>query len=98
MKDYFRNANDSTLVEVNGEGIERALGEAVRCENDPNCGNEPDNIWDWMTINYYDKQSEFTREQRDEYYEALRKDIARMIAQDVDPELFRKLGFTEEIT
>ena len=82
-----------------GERIGDILMGEIECAKDPNCGaGAPDNVYDWIRLNYVDhmheSQYEDTQKIRSDYYKALAEDISNMVAYTIPDKLMAELTDT----
>ena len=64
---------------MTGEGITEVLINEIECQNDPDCHDRPEDIFEWLEDQYLNHQSSETFAMREEYYELLREDVVYMI-------------------
>ena len=64
------------------------------CDCNP---SPPEDAFDWLEQNYYRKQRPETQILRNQYYDSLAEDVSRMLAFKMPDEMYRRLGFTDEL-
>jgi len=74
--DYLRGDD---YTQMTGEGITEVLINEIECQNDPDCHDRPEDIFEWLEDQYLNHQSSETFAMREEYYELLREDVVYMI-------------------
>ena len=75
VTDYFKSQE---FMHRNEDGIADYLGGGEE---------EVDDIWEWLEQNFYDYQSEATKDALHEYFDLLRPEIAHTIAYEVPAQL-----------
>ena len=71
VTNYFKSQE---FMHRNEDGIADFLGDGEE---------EVEDIWEWLEQNFYDHQSEATKDALHEYFELLRPEIAQTIAWEV---------------
>ena len=77
-----------------GNSLAARVTEEIECLKDPDCYEiRTMTVWDWMRQNYVDHMddNEDTQRKRNEYFDAVKRDVGELIGFKVPRELLAKL-------